>query len=166
MFEIVEEVRPRSYSDDFLLETISLEDLKCSEYATQQEIPEDRWVGYNEFSQVQETPPQVVISSDHPDAWMLSVTEEDWAQITESIAEEQRIQKMERESLLLPISNAMNAKKRTAAMNFVNDVFSSRNLRRKTHIVRDAWEGSEKALESEINAILKFIQENSQKMTS
>jgi ubiquinone/menaquinone biosynthesis C-methylase UbiE len=94
---------------------------------------------------------------------MLSVTEADWRRITESLAEEQRIQKMGGVSLLLPISNATNAKKRNAAMSFVDKVFSSRNLRRKTHNVQDAWEGSEKAIHEEIDAILQFIQENAKK---
>ena len=89
-----------------------------------------------------------------------AVTEEE---ITASLEEEQRIQKMRGVSLLLPISNRTNAKKRNAAINFVDQVFSSRNLRRKTHDVQDTWEGSENAIQEEINAILQFIQENAKK---
>jgi hypothetical protein len=164
MFEQSVESRLRSYSEDFFLPDITMAELNYCEYDTQQAIPEDRWSGYNEFSQVEipPPPPQEDLRN-HPDAWMLSVTEADWARITESLAEEQRFQKMDGVSLLLPISNSTNAKKRNAALHFVDEVFSSRNLRRKTHNVRGAWESSERALHSEIDAILHFIQENSKK---
>lgn len=174
MFSASSPTRPRSYSDDFLLPDLQeMEKMSHDLYDTQQLIPEDRWDGYNDASQLIEIPPpppaptlstiSFMIPPDHPDAWMMSVTDADWARITASLEEEQRIQKMRGVSLLLPISNRTNAKKRNAAINFVDQVFSSRNLRRKTHDVQDTWEGSENAIQEEINAILQFIQENAKK---
>jgi hypothetical protein len=52
-----------------------------------------------------------------------------------------------------------------AALNFVDEVFSSRNLRRKTRNVRGARESSEQALHSEIVRIMMGKRQNFDKKT-